>query len=156
MGIGHVYDDGGRAAAGFKGEARDCVARAIAIATGKPYREVYDALNAWIKRYRPRCNKHTSGREGARTGVRKRIRHAYLTALSWRWTPTMRVGSGCRVHLRADELPPGRLLVATSKHLVAVIDGVIHDTYPGLCTAAIRADVGTSPSAWANGTCRRA
>ena len=39
-----AYDDGGRAAAGFKGEAGDCVTRAIAIATGRPYREVYDAL----------------------------------------------------------------------------------------------------------------
>jgi hypothetical protein len=41
----------------------------------------------------------------------------------------MRVGSGCRVHLRADELPPGRLIVRVSKHVAAVIDGVIHDTF---------------------------
>ena len=40
-----VYDDGGRGDAGFKGEAGDCAARAIAIATGRPYTEVYDALN---------------------------------------------------------------------------------------------------------------
>ena len=38
------------------------------------------------------------------------------------------IGSGCRVHLRAEELPPGRLIVSVSRHLVAVIDGVIHDT----------------------------
>jgi hypothetical protein len=31
--------------------------------------------------------------------------------------------------LRADELPPGRLIVLVHRHLVAVIDGVIHDTY---------------------------
>jgi hypothetical protein len=41
----------------------------------------------------------------------------------------MRIGSGCTVHLRADELPPGRLIVNVSRHTVAVIDGVIHDTY---------------------------
>ena len=29
------------------------------------------------------------------------------------------------VHLRADELPPGRLVVSVSKHLTAVIVGVI-------------------------------
>ena len=40
-----IYDDGGRAAAGFKGKTGDCVTRAIAIATGRPYREVYDRLN---------------------------------------------------------------------------------------------------------------
>jgi uncharacterized protein (DUF111 family) len=36
------FDDGGRAKAGYKG---DCVCRAIAIATGIPYRDVYDAIN---------------------------------------------------------------------------------------------------------------
>jgi hypothetical protein len=41
----------------------------------------------------------------------------------------MFVGSGCVKHLRAEELPPGRLIVATSAHLVAVIDGVIYDTH---------------------------
>ena len=40
----------------------------------------------------------------------------------------MFIGQGCKVHLRADELPKGRLVVALSKHIVAIIDGVIHDT----------------------------
>lgn len=42
----HVFNDGGRAAAGFKGSARDCVCRSIAIVTGRPYKEVYDRLAA--------------------------------------------------------------------------------------------------------------
>ena len=33
------------------------------------------------------------------------------------------------MHLRADELPPGRLVVSVTHHLTAVIDGVIHDTH---------------------------
>ena len=41
---GFIRDDGGRAAAGFKGSAGDCVARSIAIAAGLPYAEVYVAL----------------------------------------------------------------------------------------------------------------
>jgi hypothetical protein len=41
----------------------------------------------------------------------------------------MRIGSGCKVHLRADELPGGRLIVHVSKHIVAVLNGVIHDTH---------------------------
>ncbi len=40
------FNDGGRSEAGFKGTTGDCVTRAIAIATGKPYQEVYYALNA--------------------------------------------------------------------------------------------------------------
>jgi hypothetical protein len=40
----HVYNDGGREAAGYKGKVGDCVARAIAIANEKPYQEVYKGL----------------------------------------------------------------------------------------------------------------
>jgi hypothetical protein len=49
--------------------------------------------------------------------------------LGWTWTPTMAIGQGCRVHLRSDELPGGRLILSISRHVVAVIDGVTHDTY---------------------------
>jgi hypothetical protein len=45
-----VYNDGGRAAAGYKGNAGDCACRAIAIATGKPYQEVYNALKGRFAR----------------------------------------------------------------------------------------------------------
>ena len=37
-------DDGGRAAAGFKGKAGDCVVRSIAVATGINYEEEYEDL----------------------------------------------------------------------------------------------------------------
>lgn len=35
------YNDGGRAAAGFKGRCGDCVARSVTIASGRPYEEIY-------------------------------------------------------------------------------------------------------------------
>jgi hypothetical protein len=41
-----VYNEGGRAAGGYKGRAGDCVVRAIAIAAQKSYQEVYGAINA--------------------------------------------------------------------------------------------------------------
>ena len=41
----------------------------------------------------------------------------------------MRIGTGCKVHLKSDELPIGRIIVRLSKHVCAVIDGVINDTY---------------------------
>jgi hypothetical protein len=34
----------------------------------------------------------------------------------------MKIGQGCRVHLRAGELPDGKLVVRVSRHMVAVID----------------------------------
>jgi hypothetical protein len=127
MTVGFVHDDGGRAAAGYRGQAGDCVTRAIAIATGLPYQEVYDGINAVAKRERPRKGRR---RSSARTGVTNATIRRYLAELGWEWVPTMRVGSGTTIHLRADELPPGRLIVSVSKHLTTVIDGVVHDTYP--------------------------
>jgi hypothetical protein len=40
----YIHNDGGRAAAGFKGSTGDCVCRAIAIASGRPYAEVHKRL----------------------------------------------------------------------------------------------------------------
>merc|ERR1712178_77188 len=48
--------------------------------------------------------------------------------MGWKWTATMRFGQGCKVHLCREELPAGRLVCRVTKHMVAVIDGVIHDT----------------------------
>ena len=125
--IGFRRHDGGRAAAGFKGDAGDCVTRAIAIATGKPYREVYDALNDLASTERRGKRKRTIS--NARTGVHKATFRKYLNSLGWHWVPTMQIGSGCTVHLDRSELPIGRLIVSVSRHLVAVIDGVVHDTH---------------------------
>lgn len=52
-----------------------------------------------------------------------------MARLGFVWTPTMSIGSGCKVHLVAGELPMGRLVVRVSKHVTAVIDGVVHDTF---------------------------
>jgi hypothetical protein len=136
----HVHTDGGRAAAGYTGTTGDCCARAFAIATGRPYQEVYDRINALAKTERRGVRKRTIS--NARTGVHKNTAHRLAYELAheyglWPhglpgttlWTPTMFIGQGCKVHLRADELPKGRLVVALSKHYSAVIDGVIHDTY---------------------------
>src|SRR3990167_7998098 len=117
-----TFDDGGRAVAGFKGATGDCVCRAITIATRKPYGEVYEDLNAFSATERTGCRKR--GKSSSRTGVYKKTTRRYMESIGWKWTPTMQIGSGCKVHLRADELPSGRLVVALSKHMTAVIDGV--------------------------------
>lgn len=129
-----TYNDGGRKAAGFRGTADDCVTRAIAIVTGTPYREVYDRINALAKDERHRRGKigllAATGRGStARGGVLKQTTRRAMEEFGLAWTPTMRVGQGCTVHLVAEELPEGRIICNVSKHVVAVIDGVIHDTH---------------------------
>jgi hypothetical protein len=125
------FNDGGRKAAGYKGSSGDCVARAIAIASGLPYQTVYDALatgNA-AQRITRRSRRKSAGKRTAAHGisVRRKWFRDYMREIGFTWVPTMQIGSGCKVHLRPDELPSGRLVVAVSKHYAAVIDGVLHD-----------------------------
>ena len=121
------FNDGGRAASGYRGKTGDCVVRSIAIATGLPYQHIYDLVNR--ASVHERTGKRKRGKSNARTGVYKSTIKRVMKSLGWVWTPTMQIGSGCTVHLRPDELPAGRLVVSASKHLTAVIDGVIHDTH---------------------------
>ena len=131
-----VFDDGGREAAGFKGSTGDCVVRAIAIASEQPYRKVYSGLHVAALGDRPymaklelRYGANARRHASPRTGVNRRIYERYLRGVGFEWVPTMRIGSGCQVHLRADELPAGRIIARLSSHMCAVIDGVIHDLY---------------------------
>ena len=116
-----VFDDGGRKATGRQGRAGDCVVRAIAIAADLDYEDVYNELAERAKRRgKPRS---------ARDGVSPKEYKPYLDELGFRWVPCMTIGSGCQVHLRTNELPDGRLIVRLSRHLSAVIDGIIRDTF---------------------------
>jgi hypothetical protein len=121
-----TYNDGGRAKAGYKGKAGDCVCRAIAIAVDKPYQEIYNDLSefGWMETSQGRA---ADGLIEPRSDTMKVIKE-YLDYLGWQWVPTVKIGTGCKVHLRAEELPKGRLIARVSRHFVAVIDGVIHDT----------------------------
>lgn len=124
--IPFIATDGGRADAGFRGYTGDCATRAIAMATWLPYRHVYDAINTLALDERPRTGRK---RSSARTGVWPRTVARFLEPLGCVWTPTMHIGSGCTVHLRADELPAGRLIVRLSRHYSAVIDGTLYDIH---------------------------
>jgi hypothetical protein len=121
-----TYDDGGRADAGLPKmtNPRDCVCRAVAIAACEPYGEVYADLANFALSERPRVGGKRSHPE---QGIKRATTRRFLTQKGWVWTPTMGIGTGTKVHLRLYELPAGRLIVQVSRHLVAVVDGVVHD-----------------------------
>ena len=123
-------NDGGRKDAGYKGEAGDCVARAIAITAQLPYQDVYDTLAEGNANQRQ--SKHTPKQQrSARNGifVKRKWFKDYMKTIGFEWVATMQIGSGCKVHLTTDELPKGRLVVSVSKHYTSVIDGVLNDTF---------------------------
>ena len=128
------FNDGGRAAVGFKGVAGDCVVRSIAIAANLPYMQVYEDLRLANESYALLRNDRLAKRLNAkgsspRNGNHRNVFHDYIVGLGFLWVPTMKIGAGCQVHLRADELPKAILIVKVSKHLSAVLNGVIQDTH---------------------------
>ena len=125
-----IFNDGGRAEAGYKGQTGDCVCRSICIVTGKPYNEVYQALAEG--NFTQRKSKHSKkGKRTAANGINTKRKwfNEYMVSLGFKWVPTMFVGVGCKMHLKKEELPTGKIICNVSKHFVAVVDGVINDIY---------------------------
>jgi len=129
-----AFNDGGRDHY-FKGTTGDCVTRAISIASGLDYKKVYDELFALNKDYaltkKDKVAKLIKKGKGysPRDGMFKEVYHNYILGLGFKWMPTMKIGQGCKTHLHHKELPKGTLIARVSRHLCAVIDGCINDTY---------------------------
>ena len=130
MAVNFQFNDGGRAAY-FKGQAGDCVTRAVTIASGLDYKEVYDTLaegNASQRKSKRTPKRTRSARHGVNT--KRKWFKDYMRSLGFTWVPLMFIGSGCNVHLHKDELPTeGRLVLSLSRHVAAYVDGVLHDTH---------------------------
>lgn len=126
------FNDGGRQAAGYKGSTGDCVCRAICIITGLPYEQVYSRLAEGNQTQRKTKRSHRkAGVKSAAHGIQTKRKwfENYMTELGFTWHPTMQIGQRCKVHLKEDELPTGKLIVNVSRHFTAVVDGVINDTH---------------------------
>ena len=114
-----IWDDGGRAACGYVGLTGDCVPRAIAIATGALYRDVYEKLGIVSEK-------------SPRHGVPTETAAAYLAERYWQ--RTIEVDRPFSV----GELPNGVVIVhiaksnARSQHFCTLIDRVVHDIQIGL------------------------
>lgn len=129
----YQYNDGGRAVAGYKGTTNDCVVRACAIVLNKPYKEVYNALYeasiALGEKGNSKDARYARRKPSPRFGVTKKVMTEYLNDNGWKWTACMQIGSGCQVHLKADELPLGVIITRLSRHVAVVKDRVLHDTF---------------------------
>ena len=119
----YVYDDGGRSNYFKANKVGDCVCRAIAIASGRDYKEIYNLLYKTMGES-PRGGVMTSG-------VRfKRL----MVELGFKWVSLCSVGSKQSSHFYVGELPSrGRLVCSAHRHEVAVVDGVVRDTWDSRC-----------------------
>ena len=113
-----VYNDGGREQAGFKTQT-DCGIRALSIACEISYKEARAILKKAAK----------NGKQGngqIANGIYKEDLNAALETLGFKWYSAPKFeGRKAKYH----DLPNGRVIARMSKHFVAVIDNVIHDTW---------------------------
>lgn len=119
-----VFDDGGRAQAGFKGRNGDCVTRAISIVLEMPYAVVVNMVDVAATAETPH---NVTLRSSSQTGVYSDTTKKLLKSLGWEYVSLER--GKVKTYLQDGALPSGRLIVQFHGHLTAVIDGVQHDTH---------------------------
>lgn len=114
----YIYNDGGRSKYYRAKHVGDCVCRSIAIASGKDYKEIYTAISKLT-------GKSARGGQNTRSAKFKR----FMAGLGFTWTACAKPGVPGATHLAVGELPNGRLVCSAAGHYVAVINGVVNDTW---------------------------
>lgn len=117
MNLDYQFNDGGRSKYYKASSVGDCVVRAASIALGRDYKEVYNLA------------KSISGKS-PRDGVDKNSVRKIMEAVGGKWIAVMKIGTGCKMHLSADDFPTdGKYIAQLSGHVCAVINGCIYDTF---------------------------
>lgn len=135
MAIEFVFDDGGKSKYISQKRTGDCFCRAVAIASGIEYIEVAKVISHFAAKERvttKRLKKYKSAKGATSSvtgGVWKATGDKVLRHLGFEKVYSMRVGVGCEVHVRANELPMGRLVLSLSRHYAAVVDRVLRDNH---------------------------
>lgn len=114
----YKFNDGGRAAAGYKGITGDCGTRAMAIALRLDYKEVYKEL--------AQANSDNGRAKSARNGIMKDIYSQVLRRYGWEW---MKAPQFAGRKARCSDMPAGVVIAKQAHHFVAVIDGVANDSF---------------------------
>ena len=134
--LSYEYDDGGRRDAGYKGDTGDCVVRAIAIVTGKPYKEVYRVMATEMKAhgYTASGNAYATSEKKLKT-PRKRgqltVRKVQDKVKGMFGFKKVSLSRGVRPTFEEAHREYGDCLASTTKHVVALKDGALRDTWDG-------------------------
>ncbi len=124
--------DGGRNASGYHDAENDCVARALAIVTQRPYGEIHLRLQAGLDTWQAK-HLNLTRKPGVNAG-HKWFKDYLKHELGMTWHPLLGLRSIRLSVYRpfpVDELPRwGRFAVNCSSHWIALIDGTAYDIYP--------------------------
>lgn len=124
--IDYQYNDGGRAAAGYRGDDGDCTIRALTIhmgATADAYKTIRAAMLAECK--------HQGIARGIGTGRGQgRKQKRAIDALYARYGfAKVKLGRGARPTWTEAYAQYGDCIVSTARHVAAIMDGAVHDTW---------------------------
>ena len=108
--------DGGRSQYFKNAQVGDGVTRALALARNLDYMEAYNAV------------KKAYGKT-PRNGVSKKATHKVMEQYGGKWHAVMKIGTGCKVHMRENELPHGTIVCLLSGHVACVKNGVLFDNH---------------------------
>ena len=119
----YKYNEGGRGEH-YKGLVGDCVTRAITIATELPYDVVYNALFDIAKNYKgnSKLAKRIRQRPSPRNGCYNEVSGEFLKALNIKEVRS-------KLKINNPMFYEGRYIVYVRRHYIAIIDGVVHDTW---------------------------
>lgn len=118
MNLDFIRTDGGRMDAGFKGDAGDCVTRALALAFNQGYRQTYRELTE--------LSVEMSGGldRSVRHGVYPPVYHRYITERGWEVYVCKP-----KTYLNALASVSGNFIAVIPRHVAYVSDGVVMDTW---------------------------
>ena len=130
----YLYNEGGRGEH-YKGLVDDCVCRAITIATEMPYDVVYNALFDIAKNYKGNSKVAIRIRlkPSPRSGCYNEVAIEFLKALNI---------EEVRGKLKVNDqmFYEGRYMVYVRRHWIAIIDGVVNDTWDSRKTSGAYTD----------------
>ena len=111
-----IYNDGGRAEAGYKGYVSDCVIRAITIAGEYNYTVIYQDMSRTMERYG-----HT---KSGRNRIPVEIANRYMSDMGFRYVTGVK-----GLTLDSGTFPQGRIVLDLEGHVCAMLDGVVNDNW---------------------------
>ena len=115
-----ISNDGGRSLSKRPNESRDCSVRALAIATNSDYDAIYDLL-------------HSYGRK-KNTGFKFRSfieKIKFVNGYSFVWIsfPARKGEKRMTISNFCENFNSGTYIVRTARHVIAIIDGVVNDSW---------------------------
>lgn len=126
------YDDGGRATSGCRKSNKDCIVRAVSIYKGLPYNNVHAIALEWGiidgKCYLDigQANGHYNKRIKKASAVMEKM---FANAFGLQWVKSDPRGKLERWYRLCVGDLPLNCIARMRRHVVAIRDGVVHDTW---------------------------